>query len=241
MYTRSLAMLLMGVLVCFSYPTEIYAQANTTRVQQEIKIEIQQLQEKIAALRIQLEHAYRTPTAQLMAVSTKASQEAAVREVPFYSQFTDISNVSWQKVSCGIAAIAMLIDYYSDETIVPDQLLEKGIARRAFLSDAGWIHSGLIGLSRDYGLDGETKSLSHLSRAAALTELTKELQVGPVMASVHYTFEPTNPIPHLVVVNAIKNGLVYYNDPAEASGGGTLAVEKFQRAWKQRYITVRPS
>jgi hypothetical protein len=66
------------------------------------------------------------------------------------------------------------------------------------------------------------------------------LEDGPVMASVHYTFEPTNPIPHLVVITGVKDGLVYYNDPAEASGGGSLSIAKFQSAWKKRYIDIKP-
>jgi hypothetical protein len=79
-----------------------------------------------------------------------------------------------------------------------------------------------------------------LDREAAFSALTKVLEEGPVMASVHYTFEPTNPIPHLVVVNGVRDGLVYYNDPAEPQGGGSISKEKFQRAWKQRYIEIRP-
>jgi predicted double-glycine peptidase len=72
---------------------------------------------------------------------------------------------------------------------------------------------------------------------AALEDATA---VGPVMTSVHYTFEPTNPIPHLVVVSSINDGLVYYNDPAEPNGGGSISIAQFQSAWKKRYITIRP-
>jgi ABC-type bacteriocin/lantibiotic exporter with double-glycine peptidase domain len=57
---------------------------------------------------------------------------------------------------------------------------------------------------------------------------------------VHYTFEPTNPIPHLVVITGVQDGMVHYNDPAEEFGGGTLSVEKFKAAWKQKYIVIRP-
>ncbi len=160
--------------------------------------------------------------------------------MPFYSQFDDITPVSWQKVSCGIASVAMLIDYYSDENVSPDALLEQGIAAGSFLSDAGWIHAGLIRLSHQFGLDGASHSLSHLGMADAFTELSAVVDEGPVMVSVHYTFEPTNPIPHLVVVNGVRDGKVFYNDPAEVSGGGSLSIEKFKRAWKKRYISIRP-
>jgi hypothetical protein len=241
MHIRSLSALLIGVLLLSTYPTKIHAQSNAQQLNRATQTEIQHLQEKIAELKIQLEKLNRTPTQRLLVKLPKAKKTATVPVVPFYSQFKDISDSSWQKVSCGIAGIAMLIDYYSDEIIIPDTLLARGIARNAFLSDAGWIHSGLIGLSRDYGLEGKSVSFAHLNKAGALAELATELRKGPVLASVHYTFEPTNPIPHLVVINAIKDGLVYYNDPAESAGGGTLTVEKFQSAWKQRFIVVRPT
>lgn len=168
------------------------------------------------------------------------TEAAAVRTVPFFSQFADISATNWQKVSCGIAAISMLIDYYEPDRAVPDSLLQQGIAAGYFLSDAGWTHQGLINLSNSFGLDGYSRSMAELSMATAFAELQEVLVEGPVMASVHYTFEPTNPIPHLVVVNDVADGKVFYNDPAEASGGGSISIEKFQRAWKKRYIEIRP-
>lgn len=165
----------------------------------------------------------------------------AVFEVPFYSQFADISSASWQKVGCGIASLAMLIDFYADGVESVDSLLNRGIASGSFLSDAGWIHAGLIGLSKKYGLDGGSYSLAGESSDEAFAQLESVLKEGPVMASVHYTFEPTNPIPHLVVVRGVRDGLVFYNDPAEPAGGGSLSIEKFKRAWKQRYIAIRPT
>lgn len=189
------------------------------------------------------------PTAEPAVVTAPPPKAAAqpdpqptpsVSIVPFYSQFADISEVSWQKVSCGIASVAMLIDHYSDEPVDPDALLAKGRAAGSFLPDAGWIHAGLIALGKPYGLEGESISLAGKSRADALAALERVLKGGPVMASVHYTFEPTNPIPHLVVVTGITDGKVFYNDPAETAGNGSISVEKFQRAWKQRYIIIRP-
>jgi predicted double-glycine peptidase len=59
------------------------------------------------------------------------------------------------------------------------------------------------------------------------------------MASVHYTFQKSNPIPHLVIINGIENEKVYYNDPAEKNGGGSISVTQFQSAWKKRYIEFR--
>ncbi len=75
----------------------------------------------------------------------------------------------------------------------------------------------------------------------AFAKLAEAVTEGPVMVSVHYTFEPTNPIPHLAVISGIEGDVVRYNDPAEVSGGGTISAEKFKRAWKKRYIAIRPT
>jgi len=223
-------------IICTSYPP--IAVASSTAHTQQIK----ELQARIAALRAQLSYLESLTSQRVLQSSRPVGNKIATTKtsVPFYSQFTDITKPGWQKIGCGIASVAMLIDYYSDEDIDVDALLDRGIANNAYLSDAGWIHAGLIGLTKDYGLDGQSMSLAHLSKDAALAELRAVLEDGPVMASVHYTFEPTNPIPHLVVINHIKDGLVYYNDPAEQSGNGTLTTTDFQRGWKQRYIVIRP-
>ncbi len=166
-------------------------------------------------------------------------KKTAVFNVPFYSQFADISSPKWQKVGCGIASLAMLIEFYEPKKVKVDTLLSEGIAAGAYLADAGWTHAGLISLSKKYGLTGTSHDLAGSSMTAAFSKLESVLEEGPVMVSVHYTFNPKNPIPHLVVISGVREGKVFYNDPAEPSGGGSLSVEKFKKAWKKRYIEIR--
>jgi len=160
--------------------------------------------------------------------------------VPFYSQFADITEPQWQKVGCGIASVAMLIDFYADNKTTVDDLLEQGIKAGYFLSDAGWTHQGLINLTKQFGLDGVSVGLQHLSMDSAFDELESIVTQGPVMVSVHYTFQPTNPIPHLAVITGIDTELVYYNDPADLAGGNSISIAQFKSAWKKRYISIRP-
>jgi|AntRauTorckE6833_2_1112554.scaffolds.fasta_scaffold02362_13 predicted double-glycine peptidase len=219
------------------FPAGVTADNTQSIYLRETAFRIEILKERIAELRAELSFLQYTKSTSLL-LNTNTTDKPT--EVPFYSQFTDITKPGWQKIGCGIASIAMLIDYYSDENINVDDLLEKGIANDAYLQDAGWIHSGLIALSNEYGLDGKSISLSYLNKDDALTELKGVVAEGPVMVSVHYTFEPSNPIPHLVIINDIRDGHVHYNDPAEQAGNGTLTFEQFKRGWKQRYIVVRP-
>ena len=172
--------------------------------------------------------------------SVPVVQKGLIPIVPFYSQFADISSPKWKKVGCGIASLAMVIDFYEPNVESVDSLLKRGILAGAFRNDVGWSHNGLIALTRKYGLDGKSNDYSRLGSRGALSELKKSLKDGPVIASIHYKFEPSNPIPHLVVINAVQGDVVYYNDPADTSGNKQISTSKFLKAWKMRFITVRP-
>ena len=180
-----------------------------------------------------------TPTLHpVQEVSTFAS--SSVPSVPFYSQFKDISSASWQKVGCGIASLAMVVDYYSTSTISVNHMLSQGIKAGAYLNDAGWTYAGLILVGEKYGLYGKSYLLSSLTSKDAFVQLKNSLEKGPVIASVHYKFDPKNPIPHLVVVNGVDGDFIYYNDPASNGGAKKISIADFLHAWKKRYIVMRP-
>lgn len=163
-----------------------------------------------------------------------------IPNVPFYSQFTDIISHNWQKVGCGITSLAMIIDYYKTDAISVNKLLLQGIAIGAYDKNAGWIHSGLIQLSKEYGLDGKTYDFSKLNNAKALAQIKEILKDGPVMASVHYKFDPKSTIPHLVVIDGIDKDTIYYNDPASNIGKKKISTADFLKGWKKRLIAIRP-
>ncbi|MCR4285319.1 MAG: C39 family peptidase [Candidatus Kaiserbacteria bacterium] len=191
-----------------------------------------------------------TPEINRNEVSEKAKSKRTVKKdddastvftVPFFSQFTDITDPEWKKIGCGIASLAMLIEFYEPGEVSVDTLLEEGVSANAYLSNAGWTYAGLIGISKKYGLGGTSYDMGGTGMETAFAKLEKALKDGPVMVSVHYTFDPKNPIPHLVIANGIENNTLYYNDPAEKSGGGSISVEVFKQAWKKRYIEIRPT
>lgn len=163
-----------------------------------------------------------------------------VPEVPFYSQFKNIQSPKWQKVGCGVTSLAMIISYYKPDAVSVNALLGKGVAQGAYDKNAGWTYAGLIKLSQEYGLDGDFYDLKELSSKEALDQFRKYSNGGPVIASVHYKFDPTNPIPHLVVINGILGDIVYYNDPASQEGGKQISADDFLKAWKKRFVVMRP-
>jgi hypothetical protein len=175
------------------------------------------------------------------AASRPEEARALVFSVPFYSQFADITSPTWKKVGCGIASLAMLIEFHTPGKLSSvDTLLEEGIDAKAY-SDAGWTYAGLIKISKKYGLFGETHDFGTSNMDTAFRAFEKALAKGPVMASVHYTFDPKNPIPHLVIITGVKEGMIHYNDPAEKKGGGSITITKFQNSWKKRYIEFYPA
>ena len=163
-----------------------------------------------------------------------------IPQVPFYSQFKDITSTTWQKVGCGVTSFAMIIAYYKPNTVSVNTLLKQGIASGAYLSDAGWTYSGLIQLSKKYGLEGSSYDLAKVSQKTALVRLKEQLKDGPVIASVHYKFDPKSTIPHLVVIDGIETDIVYYSDPAAKVGGKQISTADFLKAWKKRFIVIRP-
>lgn len=164
-----------------------------------------------------------------------------IPDVPFYSQFKDITSQKWKKVGCGVTSLAMVIAYYKPDTVSVDKLLSQAVAAGAYQNNAGWTHQGLILLSKRYGLDGKAYDLSGSTQSAALAEFKALVNDGPVIVSVHYKFDPKNPIPHLVVIDGVRGDDVYYNDPAGLAGEKSISMSQFLKAWKQRFIVIRPS
>ncbi len=161
--------------------------------------------------------------------------------VPFYSQFHDIHTPSWQKIGCGVTSLAMVIDYYSTEKVSVDALLQEGITYGAYNIKYGWIHKDLISLSSKYGLEGNSYDVSSLSKDIAFTKFKTFLADGPVIVSVHYKFDPRSSVPHLVVIDGISDGYIYYNDPAAKIGQKKISIVDFQKGWKKKFIVIRPT
>ena len=176
-----------------------------------------------------------------VAANTTLNRTDGVFTVPYYSQLRDITPLSWGKKGCGIASLAMLIDYYKPGTVNINTLLHEGINYGAYINDVGWSYAGLIGISRKYGLTGASYDLGGQSVTTAFAQFKKAVEKGPVMASVHYTFDPSNPIPHLVIVTGIKDGRLYYNDPAFGKAGDSIPISQFTSSWKKRYIEFWPA
>ncbi len=176
----------------------------------------------------------------LLSIAPLKKTVLVIPDVPFYSQFADIQAPEWRKIGCGITSLTMIIDHYQPNAVSVNNLLKQGIASGAYLKNAGWTYKGLISLGNKYGLDGDSYDLAGLSDKTALGKFKDYLKDGPVIASIHYKFDPKSTIPHLVVINGISNDTIYYNDPAAKIGKKTISSADFLKGWKKRFIVMRP-
>jgi peptidase C39-like protein len=173
--------------------------------------------------------------------------------VPFVSQYADLGHHEWRARGCGIASLKMVMDFWHQRDSANridslDGLLRAGIQEGAYIEKIGWSHAGLVRLAKRYGYDGCNADWAEHGKTPQSPEkawelLLRELQRGPVMASVYAGLEPERGGGHIIVITGYADGLVAFNDPEELNeqeGRKFLAHDRFLRAFKRRYIMVLP-
>lgn len=174
-------------------------------------------------------------------------------DVPFVSQYEDLADPDWQWRGCGIVALKMVLDFWHRQdarnvTFELNNLHRKGTEAGAYREGIGWSHGGLVSLARElsyesYNRDWADKGPTPKSAEQAWHALALELERGPVLVSVYSGLEPARGGGHIVVVTGFENDLVYFNDPEqkdEQEGRRILARISFIRAFKRRYVIIRP-
>lgn len=159
--------------------------------------------------------------------------------VPLYSQISDISSVEWKQKGCGVADLAMLIEFYKPKTTTVQKVLENALASGAYQKNVGWKHEGLADLAADYDLSGRTYDFSKSNKNTALNQFKDIIKEGPAIASIHRGFDPKSSFGHLIVVTGFDDNLVYYNDPGKRDGIRKVSITNFMNGWKKRLIVVR--
>lgn len=162
-------------------------------------------------------------------------------DVPYLSQFNDLSDVEWQGRACGVTCLAMVLAYYEGEARPIKALIDLGTELKAYNSNYDWYDSGLCSIANQLGYtafrrrwalskidteffatEGRTEADNEAYDAQAVKEglytLERTLRLGtPVIVSVSKNFDEHNK-GHLVVLTGYeKDGEklagFYYNDP----------------------------
>ena len=169
-------------------------------------------------------------------------------DVPFVSQYADLGRHEWRARGCGIASLKMVLDFYGTHILL-EELLSVGLELGAYREGIGWSHGGLVSIAERYGYRGYNadwgpKSSNPKTAPGAWDALMSELAHGPVLASVHAGFDAERPGGHIVAITGYADGLVLLNDPEqmhEREGRRALALDAFLKAFKRRYIVIRPT
>jgi hypothetical protein len=155
-------------------------------------------------------------------------------DVPYYSQIDSNSELNsyWQRRSCGILALKMVIDFYRMQDKQPPvdtaELFEKAMACGGVNEAGNWYHSTIVRTAYEYDLlawrrrwakaesdwevfraegvnEDSLKLWEQQSRLDSLYSLTSSITRGwPVIVSVARDFDEVDK-PHLVVVTGFKS------------------------------------
>lgn len=161
-------------------------------------------------------------------------------DVPLYSQISDISSVEWKQKGCGVADVAMIVNFYKPKTTTVQKVLEQGIASGAYQKNVGWKHDGLAALAKKYGLIGKVHDLSKSDKDTVLEQFKDIIKEGPAIVSIHRNFDPKLSFGHLIVITGFDDNLVYYNDPGKHEGIRKVSIADFMKGWKRKLIVIRP-
>ena len=161
----------------------------------------------------------------------------------------------WVDRACGVACLKMGVEALGGPQHSLVEWAHRGLARGGYLirtaengetKEVGWVHSALVNMAREIGLQAEV-------RAASLNEIPAFLREGKlVIASVSYEAgDDRLPITrkggHLMVVTGAEiEGetllALYVNNPsgrrAALQAGARLAVERLAPAYSGRIILV---
>ncbi|MFA6325152.1 MAG: C39 family peptidase [Candidatus Paceibacterota bacterium] len=161
-------------------------------------------------------------------------------DVPLYSQISDISSIEWKQRGCGVADVAMIVNFYKPKTTTVQKVLEHGISMGAYQKNVGWKHDGLASLAKKYDMEGKALDFSKIDKDNAFEQFQNIIKEGPAIASIHRNFDPNLSFGHLIVITGFDDNLIYYNDPGKRDGIRNVSIVDFMKGWKRRLIVIRP-
>jgi hypothetical protein len=164
------------------------------------------------------------------------------RTVEPHSQLSGVTAQEWQRRSCGVVALRMLMGYLDPARSFPslDGLIAEGVEAGAYMNERGWRHDGLAALARAHGFTAADYDWTALPKETAFSYFLACLAAHPVIASVAKAFSPSED-GHLVVVTGIQEGQVFVNDPLREKREDvpySVPLPFFLEHWSRRAVVV---
>ncbi len=160
-------------------------------------------------------------------------------DVPYYSQFADITDSFWMLRACGAIALKEVAEFHG--SIVPDiiTLCNEGKERGGYNMEHGWIHDYLVIKAKEFGLNAYRKE-----GMEELDEVILSLEKGnPVIVSVEKRVLEQKRF-HIIVLTGFDsmNKLFSYHESEstnkEKGKHRTCNAETFENYWRGKAIFV---
>lgn len=173
-------------------------------------------------------------------------------DLPYFSQHADVTDPEWRSRACGIACLAMIIEYYKKTGFKTlDSLIEHGVSIDAFTTQ-GWSHPRLVIMAHNYGVLGYMEEFRSGKPeyheeffGKGIEKIVNHLKNGhPVIISTYRNWTEEGKF-HMVVLTgylADDNGIIgfYYSDPdaadAETGKGRFVDFNMFKERWRRLVI-----
>lgn len=158
-------------------------------------------------------------------------------EIPYYSQYKDVTLESWSERACAPTCLKMVLDYLSEGEFnhsIDDIILEGTTIVGGYIEGVGWNHAGLIRIAHNHNFlayDEEFRSIKVNTESKTfeksefenemlekgIEKMKKILGEGkPVIISCSKNFDEIHK-PHQVVLTGFDDEGFYYHEPAKNS------------------------
>ena len=191
-----------------------------------------------------------------------------ILDIPYYSQYLDVSDPSWMSRSCGILCLKMVMDFYGLESGVDtpsaDELINEGLYIEGNVPAYGWAHNHLVLLARNHGLmaypqEFRSHKIDYINKKEEVSEY-EDVIIGkgiekiisslenksPVIVSIFKNFKEMDKF-HMVTLTGIEseNNKIkgfYYHDPdsmiRDEGAHKFVPIITFRKYWRKMAIYV---
>jgi uncharacterized protein YvpB len=161
-------------------------------------------------------------------------------DVPYYSQFIDVTDPFWMLRACGAISLKMVAEYYGAD--VPDivSLCNEGKERGGYDMQNGWIHDYLVTKAKELRLSSYRKE-----GMSSLDEIIEHLDKGhPVIVSIEKRVLEQKRFHIIVIVGHEDGNIIYHESESTDREKGmyrTCTIDIFMNYWRGKAIFIEPN
>ncbi|MEK7531717.1 MAG: papain-like cysteine protease family protein [Patescibacteria group bacterium] len=162
--------------------------------------------------------------------------------VPFHSQY-EISNREWNTRSCGMASLAMVIEFLGSPRVDLFSLVEEGREKGGYQLNIGWKHDYFLQKAKEEGFVGVREEKMNIEEGVLKLQSALEKGVAPIVSGRKRFFGEER-ASHLVVLTGFggegKDFYFLYHDPEmldEHRGAyRKVSLSDFKNDWRKMAI-----